>query len=212
GLHIDRDKAGRIGLSPLDIDQTLYDAFGQRQIATIYGDSDQYQVVLEISALEQMETEALQHVYLRTPDGSQVALRAIATIAADLSPLTVTHQVNSQRSRFPSILRRALSLVRRSSTSRRRYRTSACQARFAPASRVGRGFLAHFPVSSHTCCWALCSWSTPCWAFSTRAMSTPRPYYLPCRRPASALWSRTGSAASIFLSLPSSASSYWWAS
>ena len=98
GLDIDRDKAGRIGLSPLDIDQTLYDAFGQRQIATIYGDSDQYQVVLEINAIDRLETETLQHVHLRTPDGSQVALRAIATMAADVSPLTVTHQ-----GEFPAI-------------------------------------------------------------------------------------------------------------
>src|SRR5205807_5646171 len=68
-IDIDRDAASRLGLSLAQIDQTLYDAFGQRQVATIYTSSHQYKVILELAPQFQSDPAALGGIYIATPSG-----------------------------------------------------------------------------------------------------------------------------------------------
>src|SRR5207237_5943424 len=71
-LVIDRDTASRFGIRPQTIDDTLYDAFGQRQISTIFTQSNQYRVVLEVTPEFRNNLQDLQHLYLRSAVGGQV--------------------------------------------------------------------------------------------------------------------------------------------
>ncbi|NIF80044.1 MMPL family transporter [Paraburkholderia sp. Cy-641] len=92
-LVIDRDTASRFGITAQAIDDTLYDAFGQRQIATLYTQSDQYHVIEEVDPKFQLTTEALAHLYVRSPLTSQlVPLNTLVTLANGVSPVSVNHQ------------------------------------------------------------------------------------------------------------------------
>src|SRR2546429_241927 len=73
-LVIDRDTASRFGIRPQTIDDTLYDAFGQRQISTIFTQSNQYRVVLEVKPQVQQSLDDLQHIRLRSAAGGQAPL------------------------------------------------------------------------------------------------------------------------------------------
>jgi multidrug efflux pump subunit AcrB len=80
-------------LSASLIDQTLYDAFGQRQVATIYTATNQYKVVLEVQPQFQSDTTtALSKLYVSGPNGAQVPLSAVAHLASKVTPLSVSHQ------------------------------------------------------------------------------------------------------------------------
>ena len=91
-IQIDRSAASRLGLSAALIDQTLYDAFGQRQIATMYTATNQYKVVLEVQPQFQNSPAALSKVYIPGPNGAQVPLSAVAHYVSKLEPLTISHQ------------------------------------------------------------------------------------------------------------------------
>src|SRR4029077_7725515 len=69
-----------------------YDAFGQRQVATIYAASTQYKVVLEVQPLFQNNTEALSMIYVTGPNGVQVPLSAFPHLVSKVTPLSVSHQ------------------------------------------------------------------------------------------------------------------------
>jgi hydrophobe/amphiphile efflux-1 (HAE1) family protein len=97
-VEINRDAAYRLGLSMGLIDQTLYDAFGQRQIGTIYTSSHQYKVILEVQPQYQDDPNALSRIYIATPTGARVPLSAIAKFTTKIEPLTVNHQ-----GQFPSV-------------------------------------------------------------------------------------------------------------
>jgi hydrophobe/amphiphile efflux-1 (HAE1) family protein len=97
-VEINRDAAYRLGLSMGLIDQTLYDAFGQRQIGTIYTSSHQYKVILEVQPQFQEDPTALSRIYLATPTGTRVPLSTIAKFTTKIEPLTVNHQ-----GQFPSV-------------------------------------------------------------------------------------------------------------
>ncbi|HEY7301936.1 MAG TPA: efflux RND transporter permease subunit [Xanthobacteraceae bacterium] len=97
-IDIDRNAASRLGLSMSTIDQTLYDAFGQRQISTIYTSSRQYKLILELEPQFQDDPSALSRVYLTTPGGSRVPLSAVAHFTNKIEPLTVNHQ-----GQFPAV-------------------------------------------------------------------------------------------------------------
>ncbi len=97
-VEIDRDAAYRLGLSLSLIDETLYDAFGQRQVTTIYTPTSQYKVILEVQPGFQEDTSALSRIYLPGPNGAQVPLSAVAHFASKIEPLTVNHQ-----GQFPSV-------------------------------------------------------------------------------------------------------------
>src|SRR5271165_5979876 len=95
---IDRDTASRLGITPSQIDNILYDAFGQRQISTIYRTLNQYHVVLEVDPKYQLTPDALQSVYVITSRGAQVPLSAFAQIGPSNTSLTVNHQ-----GQFPAV-------------------------------------------------------------------------------------------------------------
>ncbi|MFI8483292.1 MdtB/MuxB family multidrug efflux RND transporter permease subunit [Pseudomonas sp. NPDC078700] len=90
-LDIDRDKAGRLGVKVSDIDDALYDAFGQRQISTIYTQANQYRVVLESENGGSIGPAALRQIHVATPDGAQVALSDLAHIEQRAASLLVNH-------------------------------------------------------------------------------------------------------------------------
>ncbi|WP_339083165.1 MdtB/MuxB family multidrug efflux RND transporter permease subunit [Pseudomonas sp. TMP9] len=90
-LHIDRDLAGRLGVSVADIDNALYDAFGQRQISTIYTQASQYRVVLESANAGSIGPAALREIYVRAADGQQVALSTLARVEERAASLLINH-------------------------------------------------------------------------------------------------------------------------
>jgi len=91
-ITINRNAAYKLGLNLSDIDQTLYDAFGERQVATIYTSSEQAKVILEVEPQFQNDPQALSRIYLTTPTGSHIPLSAVAQFTNKVEPLTVNHQ------------------------------------------------------------------------------------------------------------------------
>lgn len=86
-INIDRDTAGRLGITLATVDNALYDSFGQRIVSTIFTQSNQYRVILNTAATMQ----SLQSIYLPSANGGQVPLSAIATISEQTSPLQINH-------------------------------------------------------------------------------------------------------------------------
>src|SRR5208283_4987871 len=97
-LVIDRDTASRLGVAAQDIDNALYDAFGQRQVSTMYRPLNQYHVVMEVAPEFQQTTEGLQNIYLRSSAGTPIPLAAFTHFKPSNIPLAVNHQ-----SQFPSV-------------------------------------------------------------------------------------------------------------
>jgi multidrug efflux pump len=91
-LVIDRDAAARLGVTPRMIDTTLNDAFGQRQVSTIYSVLNQYHVVMEAAPEYWQSPDALRDVYIVTSRGAQVPLSQIAHYETTNTPLGVNHQ------------------------------------------------------------------------------------------------------------------------
>jgi multidrug efflux pump len=91
-LTIDRDSASRLGVTPAMIDAVLNDAFGQRQVSTIYMPLNQYRVVMEAAPQYWQRPESLNDIYLVTSTGAQVPLSAIARYDTTRTPLAVNHQ------------------------------------------------------------------------------------------------------------------------
>jgi hydrophobe/amphiphile efflux-1 (HAE1) family protein len=91
-VDVDRDAAYRLGVSAALIDQTLYDAFGQRQVATIYTATNQYKVVLEVQPQFRSDRTALSKIYVSGQNGAQVPLSAFAHFTSKVTPLSVSHQ------------------------------------------------------------------------------------------------------------------------
>src|SRR5262249_32919253 len=91
-IEIDRDAAYRLRLSAALIDQTLYDAFGQRQVATIYTATNQYKVVLEVQPQFQHDPNLLSTIYVSGPGGAQVPLSSFAHFTRKTEPLIISHQ------------------------------------------------------------------------------------------------------------------------
>jgi multidrug efflux pump len=92
-LVIDRNTASRFGVTAQAIDDTLYDAFGQRQVATLFTQLNQYHVVLEVDPHFQLTTDSLSHLYVRSPaTQSLVPLTMLATLQNGVSPISVNHQ------------------------------------------------------------------------------------------------------------------------
>jgi multidrug efflux pump len=89
---IDRDTASRLGVSPQAIDNALYDAFGQRQVSTIYQQLNQYHVVMEVDPQYQQSPAALNAVYVGSSNGSMIPLSAIAHFGPSNTSLAVAHQ------------------------------------------------------------------------------------------------------------------------
>jgi multidrug efflux pump len=91
-LVIDRDTAARLGITPQNIDDTLYDAFGQRQVSTIFTQLNQYHVVLEADPQFQKSPTSLKDVYVHSVAGTQVPLSTFTTTRTSTAPLAINHQ------------------------------------------------------------------------------------------------------------------------
>ena len=91
-LVIDRDTASRLGVSPLTIDATLSDAFGQRQVSTTYETLNQYHVVMEVAQKFQQDPDALKNLYVKSTTGAMVPLTAVTHLETLRIPLSVNHQ------------------------------------------------------------------------------------------------------------------------
>jgi hydrophobe/amphiphile efflux-1 (HAE1) family protein len=94
----DRETAARFGISPQLVDNTLYDAFGQRQVSTMYKTLNQYHVVMEAAPRFWQDPATLSQIYVHGPRGQEVPLSAIAHDAPAIAPLSVNHQ-----GLFPSV-------------------------------------------------------------------------------------------------------------
>ncbi|PYB81743.1 multidrug efflux RND transporter permease subunit [Pseudomonas soli] len=92
-IDIDRQAAARFGLTTTDVDQALYDAFGQRQISEFQTETNQYKVILELDARQRGKAESLNYFYLRSPlSGEMVPLSALAHVAPpSTGPLSISH-------------------------------------------------------------------------------------------------------------------------
>ena len=90
-VEIDRDSAGRLGITTAAIDNALYNAFGQRQISTIFTQTNLYRVVLEVKPEFQRGLEALDSLYLVAANGAQVPLAAVAKISERPALLAINH-------------------------------------------------------------------------------------------------------------------------
>jgi hydrophobe/amphiphile efflux-1 (HAE1) family protein len=97
-IEIDRDAASRLGISPSLIDETLYDAFGQRQVATMYTSTSQYKVVLEVKPEFRDDPTALSKIYVSGPGGTQLPLSTFAHFSSKVQSLSVNHQ-----GQFPAV-------------------------------------------------------------------------------------------------------------
>jgi multidrug efflux pump len=97
-LVIDRATASRLGITPQMIDDTLYDAFGQRQISTLFTQLNQYHVILEAMPDFQKNPAKLQDIYVRSTGGGQVPLSAFTHFEQGSAPLSVNHQ-----GQFPTV-------------------------------------------------------------------------------------------------------------
>jgi multidrug efflux pump len=91
-LVIDRDSASRLGILPAQIDATLYDAFGQRQVSTIYTQLNQYHVVLEVDPQFQKDPQSLDSIYVKSSTGVQVPLSAFSHLERTNATLAINHQ------------------------------------------------------------------------------------------------------------------------
>ncbi|NVL31997.1 acriflavine resistance protein B, partial [Pseudomonas syringae pv. actinidiae] len=92
-IDIDRSAAARFGLTTADVDQALYDAFGQRQISEYQTEVNQYKVILELDAQQRGKAESLAYFYLRSPlTNEMVPLSALAKVGAPrMGPLSISH-------------------------------------------------------------------------------------------------------------------------
>jgi len=91
-LVIDRDTASRFGITPQAIDDALYDAFGQRQVSTIYTQLNQYHVVLEAFPRLQRNPQDLSHIFVRSANNTQVPLSEFVHFQTTSTPLVINHQ------------------------------------------------------------------------------------------------------------------------
>jgi multidrug efflux pump subunit AcrB len=97
-VEVDRDTASRLGVSLAAIDQTLYDTFGERQVATIYSATTQYKVLLESAGQFERGPAALSRLYVPGAAGVQVPLSTVARFTDTVAPLTINHQ-----GQFPAV-------------------------------------------------------------------------------------------------------------
>ncbi|HVZ34048.1 MAG TPA: efflux RND transporter permease subunit, partial [Polyangiaceae bacterium] len=98
GIEMDRDTVARLGLDPSVVDNVLYDAYGQRQVATSFTQLNEYRVVMEVTPKFSAGPSGLDHIYVGNATGAQVPLRALGKLHIGESPVAVNHQ-----GQFPSI-------------------------------------------------------------------------------------------------------------
>jgi len=149
-VRIDRATASRLGITPQMIDDALYNAFGQRQVSTIFTQLNQYRVVLEVKPDFRQGPDALQQIYLRSSTAGQVPLSAFTFIEERATPLAVNHQ-----GQFPAVTV-SFNLAPRTSLGHAVQAIEAAkqdlgmpitiQARFQGAARAFQASLANEPL------------------------------------------------------------------
>jgi multidrug efflux pump subunit AcrB len=97
-VNVDREKASRLNVLPQAIDETLYDAFGQRQVATIFTQLNQYRVVLEVDPQFQQTPASLGKIYVKSTSGQMIPLTTFATVHIGTAPLSIVHE-----GQFPAV-------------------------------------------------------------------------------------------------------------
>jgi multidrug efflux pump len=97
-IDIDRDAAARLGVSAAAIDDALYDAFGQRQISTVFTQSNQYRVVIEVPEQFRRDPASLSTVYVKSTTGKPIALTSVVKVTEGRSPLVI-----NRLDQFPSV-------------------------------------------------------------------------------------------------------------
>jgi HAE1 family hydrophobic/amphiphilic exporter-1 len=132
-VQIDRSNAAELGVSPEQAEQSLYSAFGPRQVSTIYGPNDEYKVLLDMDPSLQTDPGALSMLYLHSASGPLVPMRSIAQIRPTLGPLTIMHF-----GQLPSVTL-SFNLRRGSSLSSATREVEEVANRILPAT-VSRGF------------------------------------------------------------------------
>jgi HAE1 family hydrophobic/amphiphilic exporter-1 len=90
-VAIDRDKAAALGVSPQQIEEALFDAYGQRQVSTIYTDINEYWVIMEVQPQFQNDPDALAQLYIRSATGKLIPLSAVAKLSRTIGPTTISH-------------------------------------------------------------------------------------------------------------------------
>jgi len=188
-LVIDRSTASRLGITTQMIDDTLYDAFGQRQVSVMYTQLNQYHVVMEVAPRLLQNPESLGDIYVVASGGKKVPLSAFAHYAPSTAPLMVPHQ-----GQFPSVnisfnwlreKRSAMQFLPSRAPSAR----SACRQVFMAVFKgQHRPSRRPWPTSlflSPPRWWP----SISCSASSMKARFTPLRFCLRCRQPESARWS-----------------------
>ncbi|HET9389693.1 MAG TPA: MdtB/MuxB family multidrug efflux RND transporter permease subunit [Steroidobacteraceae bacterium] len=90
-VDIDRDAAGRLGVTAAAIDNALYDAYGQRLVSTIFTQSNLYRVVLEVRPRDSQGPEKIQDLYVATVNGNRILLSSVARVSERVAPLAVNH-------------------------------------------------------------------------------------------------------------------------
>ncbi len=147
---IDRDTASRLGISPQMIDDTLYDAFGQRQISTIFTQLNQYHVVLEVEPRFRDNLTSLKDIYVHSANGAEVPLASFAHFEPAEAPLAINHQgqfpvVTLSFNLAPGIsLGDAVRVIRR--VERQIGFPASIQANFQGTAQAFQNSLAHEPV------------------------------------------------------------------
>src|ERR1051326_14094 len=97
-INVDREKAGRLGISMQVINDTLNDAFAQRQISTIYAQANQYRVILEAMPQYQQDPGSLTKLFVSSTNGAQVPVSAFTSMQRTIAPITISHQAQ-----FPAV-------------------------------------------------------------------------------------------------------------
>jgi multidrug efflux pump len=97
-VDVDREKASRLNIIAQAVDDTLYDAFGQRQVSTIFTQLNQYRVILEVEPQYQLAPDSLDKIYVKSTTGQMIPLTAFATASVVTAPLTIVHQ-----GQFPAV-------------------------------------------------------------------------------------------------------------
>jgi hydrophobe/amphiphile efflux-1 (HAE1) family protein len=149
-ISVDRDIASRLGVSPTVIDNTLYDAFGQRQVSTLYKQYNQHHVILEAQTNLLTDPSALRHIYVKSSSGALVPLESLASFKATNTSLSVSHQ-----GQFPAVtisfnlapgvaLGDATEIVEQ--TARELRMPSSVQGSFQGTAKVFRDSAANMPV------------------------------------------------------------------
>jgi len=149
-VDIDRDAAARLGVSPSDIDNTLYDAFGQRQVSVIYEQYSQHHIVLEVDPKFQADPTALSKIFIKSTNGAAIPLGSIARFRPSNAYLSVNHQ-----GQFPAVtlsfnlapnvaLSEATEIVRKSMDEL--HMPSSVQGSFAGTAQIYQASLSTLPV------------------------------------------------------------------